>query len=330
MTTANESKVNLILNQPSDWTQWFFIVQDTTKTNEIWEYIDPLKKKDELLKLELPNRPTPRDILPMATSIAKLDPTQLTAYNQLYAEYKDDLRIYEKQKQAVNGISNYIVRSTSVAYLPLIDGLDTVHERLQALKTALAPTTSGRKHDVLNQYTALRAYDTTQSIDKWLNSWRNIYKLAEQLKIPDVQGFRPHYDFIRAIKPISSSFAGALEVDLIRKERKNEEAPSIIDLIEEFKEHYRMQQAVSTSTTTANHSAFATLQNNSPVSSTKTCLCGEEHLFRECQYLIESLRPHGWVPDEKIQQQIDEKLMRYERLAAAVERAQKEDRKSVV
>ena len=85
-----------------------------------------------------------------------------------------------------------------------------------------------------------------------------------------------------------------------------------------------MQQAVSTSTTTANHSAFATLQNNSPASTTKTCLCGEEHLFRECQYLIESLRPHGWVPDEKIQQQIDEKLMRYERLAAAVERAQKE------
>jgi len=122
---------------------------------------------------------------------------------------------------------------TLVAYLPLIDGLDTVHERLQALKTALAPTTSGRKHDVLNQYTALKAYDTTQSIDKWLNSWRNIYKLAEQLKIPDVQGFRPHYDFIRAIKPISSSFAGALEVDLIRKERKDEAAPSIIDLIED-------------------------------------------------------------------------------------------------
>src|SRR6266566_3341610 len=132
---------------------------------------------------------------------------------------KDDLRIHEKQEQAINGISNYIVHSTSVAYLPLIDGLDTVHERLQALKTALAPTTSGRKHDVLIQYTALRAYDTTQSIEKWLNSWRNIYKLAEQLELPDVQGFRPHYDFVRVIKPISSSFAGALEVDLIQKER---------------------------------------------------------------------------------------------------------------
>jgi hypothetical protein len=65
-----------------------------------------------------------------------------------------------------------------------------------------------------------------------LNNWRNVYKLAEQLKLPDVQGFRPHYDFIRAIKPISSSFTGALEVDLIRKERKDEAAvlPYLIGL----------------------------------------------------------------------------------------------------
>ena len=102
------------------------------------------------------------------------------------------------------------------------------------------------------------AYDTNQSMDKWLNDWRNIYKLAEQLELPDVQGYRPHYDFVRAIKPISSSFAGALEVSLIYKERKNKAAPSIIDLIEEFKEHYRIQQTASPTTTTANHLAFAT------------------------------------------------------------------------
>ena len=136
-----------------------------------------------------------------------------------------------------------------------------------------------------------------------------------------MQRFRLHYNFIQAIKPISSSFAGVLEVDLIRKEWKNKAALSIINLIKEFKEHYHMQQAVPT--TTANHFAFATLQNNSPVLS-KTCRCGEEHLFRECQYLIKSLRPHRWVPNEKIQQQVGEKLMRYKRLTTAVKKAQKE------
>jgi hypothetical protein len=68
---------------------------------------------------------------------------------------------------------------TLVAYLPLIDGLDTVYERLKALKKALAPTTLGRKYEVLSQYTALKVYNKKQNIDKWLNSWRNVYKLAE-------------------------------------------------------------------------------------------------------------------------------------------------------
>jgi len=94
MTTTSESKINVILNQPSDWMQWFFIIQDTAKTNKVWEYIDPLKKKDKLLKLESPSRPILRDVLPTAILIAKLDPNQLIAYNQLYAEYKDDLRVY--------------------------------------------------------------------------------------------------------------------------------------------------------------------------------------------------------------------------------------------
>ena len=94
---------------------------------------------------------------------------------------------------------------------------------------------------MLNQYIALKIYNKKQSIEKWLNNWRNVYKLAEQLEFPDVQGFRAHYNFVQAIKPISSSFAGALEVDLIRKEWKDKDALSIIKLIKEFKEHYRIQ-----------------------------------------------------------------------------------------
>ena len=45
-TNESHSKINLILNKPSDWIQWFFIVQDTAKTNEVWQYIDPSKTKD--------------------------------------------------------------------------------------------------------------------------------------------------------------------------------------------------------------------------------------------------------------------------------------------
>ena len=62
------------------------------------------------------------------------------------------------------------MRTTLVAYLLLINGLNTVYKRLKALKKALAPTTLGQKHNVLNQYTALKVYNKKQNIDKWLNS----------------------------------------------------------------------------------------------------------------------------------------------------------------
>ena len=73
MTTTSESKVNIILSQPSDWTQWFFIIQDIAKTNEVWEYIDLLKKKDELPTLELLKRPKPADVRPLAILITHLE-----------------------------------------------------------------------------------------------------------------------------------------------------------------------------------------------------------------------------------------------------------------
>ena len=66
----------------------------------------------------------------MAITISDLDQKQLTAYNQLYTEYKDDLHVYQKQKQAIINISDYIVCTTLIAYLPLIDGLDIVYKRL--------------------------------------------------------------------------------------------------------------------------------------------------------------------------------------------------------
>ena len=118
------------------------------------------------------------------------------------------------------------------------------------------------------------------------------------MELLDVQGYRPHYDFIRAIKPISSSFAGVLEVDLIRKEWKDEDAPSIIDLIKEFKEHYHMQQAAPT--TTANNSAFATLQNNENSNSdsnsssnsrwNKECVYSFKHQFSNYYYIAKQKR----------------------------------------
>jgi len=53
----------------------------TAKTNKVWQYIDPSKKKDKLPTLEPPKRPTPADVRPMATLITQLEQDQFAVYN---------------------------------------------------------------------------------------------------------------------------------------------------------------------------------------------------------------------------------------------------------
>jgi hypothetical protein len=73
MTTTNELKANIILNKPSDWIQWFFIVQDTAKNNKVWEYINLSKEKADIPILEPPKQPILVDIKLNAILIAQLN-----------------------------------------------------------------------------------------------------------------------------------------------------------------------------------------------------------------------------------------------------------------
>ena len=70
-------------------------------------------------------------------------------------------------------------------------------------------------------------------------------------------------------------------------------------------------QQVST-TTTANHSAFATFQNNTNSNSNSTwhkkCICGFTHRYDDCYYIAKQKRPQGWKPDPDIQKKIDEMI----------------------
>ena len=51
------------------------------KTNKVWEYIDLSKKKADIPKLELPNRPTPVTVRPTAILITQLDQNQFAIYS---------------------------------------------------------------------------------------------------------------------------------------------------------------------------------------------------------------------------------------------------------
>jgi len=149
------------------------------------------------------------------------------------------------------------------------------------------------------------------------------------MDLPDIQKDRPLYDFLGAIKTLDPEFSSAYMIQIERKAFKNKPLPTIHDLIEQFRNHRRLTDASSK----ADPAAFpATLHGKpEPTSTPNPCLCGAIHWYKECLYLIDFLRPEGWKPDPKIQEQVDEKLNKSDGLKTAVRHARyqaRQDKKS--
>ena len=107
------------------------------------------------------------------------------------------------------------------------------------------------------------------------------------------------------------------------------------ELIENFRNHVRLTRVLATSGKGASHSAFATLQGESPDSETqgdppksensrnKPCLRGQTHRFSYCFYLKPARRPADWKADPAIEKKIAEKIKNFPKIAHAVAQAKK-------
>ncbi len=129
-----------------------------------------------------------------------------------------------------------------------------------------------------------------------------MYIAALKVALLEVQNENPLYDFITAVKGLNPIFAGSYKIALEEKISRNTEIPSIFDLIETFRNHIRINRAVSRA---PSHTAFATLQEQlliesstespqsqpSRTSSYRPCLCSDRHRYSECSYLNIHARP---------------------------------------
>jgi len=105
------------------------------------------------------------------------------------------------------------------------------------------------------------------------------------------RNFRPHYDFVSGNQDHLFDFCRSTRSDLSKKNGRRSR-PSVIELIEEFKEH---TSCTITPTTTANHLCICNTSNNSPWLIIKTCLFGwKEPYFGNAYYW--ELKTPGGVP----------------------------------
>jgi hypothetical protein len=161
-----------------------------------------------------------------------------------------------------------------------------------------------------------------QSIEPWLQEWEKVYTECKMLKLPEVEEERPLFDFLTAISRISPEFTNAWMIDIQRMQDKGDDLPDLYKMVELFRNNQRLLYAQRD----LPHSAFAaSYQGRSADSDSKpkrACLCGVDHRWRECPYLIDSIRLPDWKPDPDIQQQIEGKINANAGLKAAITHAQ--------
>lgn len=79
----------------------------------------------------------------------------------------------------------------------------------------------------------------SQNTETWLHDWEIVYNKAVKLKIPDVDGQRPFYDFRGALSGIDSQFAVYYNVSLGKRTRKGKDLLTPYEVIEEYRHHRR-------------------------------------------------------------------------------------------
>jgi len=329
-TQVPAQRVSVILSRPTDWDEWIEIVKTKAMGNKIWEYVDPSTLKDNLSILNEPTIPRAGDVNPQKPTVDKLDANELEELKLLRYDYKRQIAAYERKDAALGSLRSFIQETISRAYLPYTFKCDTPYDMLTALKTRVAPTDQARKMELIKRYRKLVKAPKSQDIYIWLQEWEKVYTECKELNLPDVDDNRSLFDFLNAISTISPEFANVWIVNIQEREDAGTPLPDLYKIIELYRNNQRLIKVKEP----PSYGAFPASYQGKPADPDKPrksiCLCGVEHQFPDCPYLIQSIRPEDWKPDPDIEKQIEEKINNNPRLKtkikyARIDAAKKQD-----
>jgi len=339
MASTETTRTLVVLNGPRDWDEWLEVVKTKAIGGEIWEFVDPSLTTEQIPTLQEPSIPRPADVNPAHTTLAQLTEDEKEDYRILRFDYKRQIKIYDGRKAAMANLRTHIQETISRNYLTYTFKCSTTHEMLTALKQRVAPTDRARKLEVSNRYQRLKKAPRNQNIDQWLQQWEKAYTDCKDLNLPEVDEDRAVYDFLNAISDLASSFSSNWIIELQRQADIGQNTVDLYKIVEFYRNYRRLSNAQKGRAT---HGAFpAAFQGQNQDSDRRSdgkrgkkrsqCLCGEEHRYRDCPYLMETRRPADWKPDPAIQSQIEQALQQSEKLRSIVDgirKRQKEQKES--
>ncbi|KAF2395871.1 hypothetical protein EJ06DRAFT_460133, partial [Trichodelitschia bisporula] len=327
-------KTPVVLACHADWDDWLEVIKTKAISGDIWDYVNPATPASLIPVLSEPEVPMPNTVNPQKTSFAQLDADEKEGLKFLRLQHKRHLTEYDRKKAALGGIRVFIQETISRGFLTYTFNCNSAYDMLLALKQRVAPSDRAREIEMSNLYQQLKKRPRSEAIDTWLNRWEEAYTKCRDLNPPEVSDGNPLHDFLDAVSDLAPQFSGFWKNSLQLLQYQGQPVPDIFQIIEYFRNDQRISKAQAKA---ASHNAFLASFQGQELTQTikhehgkddrkKACVCGEDHRFRQCPYLIETVRnkKKNWQPNPEVQRQIDEKL-KNPRLREIIERIQKQE-----
>lgn len=321
----------VILTKDSDWYRWIALLETSAHTGKVWPYINPSNPEGVAL-LDSHKEPQYEDVHESATTAPVSTTTTartVVKFSDLTSEEAHEFQRlctrYEARDQSLRDIGAVIQASIHENLFSHTMNCNSAREMLINLKAQVCASDAVRERQLIAEYNQLKTISPTESIETWIVNFQAIYNKCMEIKAPDVQGNRPQFDMIRALKSRMSGFYNAWYFRLLEENH----GITILILVERLRDYLRDNAPINQR---GRHTAFAAFQDSDQSDQTskpdepytvRPCVCGGRHWYSECRYLIPSNQYKGWTPNPEIQKAIQSKIAKSPRLQANIQRAKK-------
>ena len=319
--SSDSTKNTRILRTTRDWHTWYGSIATQAMQLEVWEYLDPQSTKE----LTEPTQPSIPDGDSVLTNVQEL------IFKLNFEKYSRNHAAWLRAKSNLASIRTTICNSVDPLHISdLAARIVSPREILQKLKQRLCPTDTTRANELLRRYENLKKSPKgSQDLEKWIYEWIEIVR--DGMELHEIEKKSAIRAFYRANAKINESLT-----DSISMWADTQDECSFEDIANKFLQKYR-EKGIG-SKTTSSHFAFATaseptLQGRPATSTTATdkkrpCLCGEEHAWKVCMYIVPEMRPQGWKGNNDTQNKVDDKISKNPNVKRVVERIRRHTTKN--
>jgi hypothetical protein len=265
---------------------------------DVWDYVDPTRDEPEVLKesisgdavrrLVYPTQETPQsseESLPQAPEPEPLSREEIEEESLTIVERERFCKLekkYDRSRSGLNDFLNYLSNTVSIHYMNEAIRGDSVYEMMVILKQTLSPSENKRKYQLRAELEGLKK-TRRHDLDRWISDWVQLARKFELQGRLDTEDVKLH--FIRANQALDEVWAKQMEILMDEKDFEW--------LANSFRTHYRRDSPKQPRNPPGSFSTPKLQRKieNESQKSLKKCLCGRNHQFKDCYYLIPAKKP---------------------------------------